>query len=99
MTDLLLALQFGLIAVMILSIIYRVNIMSQLGQELIDRVTKIENAGDAIIAILQATRADLAAAIANASLPEAQEVLDRLTAQTDELAAAAVANTDAAPDA
>jgi Na+/phosphate symporter len=70
--------------------------MSELGQQLIDRVTKIEDAGDAIIAILEATRTDLAEAIANNSIPEAQEVLDRLASQTDELAAAAVANTPAA---
>jgi hypothetical protein len=74
----------------------KVNRMSELGQQLLDRVTAIEDAGDAIITVLNAVRAELAAAVANGSMPEVQEVLDRLASQTDELAAAVVANTPAA---
>lgn len=69
--------------------------MSETIDTLLARVTEIENAGDAIIAILEDVRAQLEEALATGDLAAIQSVSDRLAAQTEELAAAAVAGTPA----
>ena len=71
----------------------RLNIMSETIDQLTARVTEIEDAGDAAIALLGGLKAALDAAIANNDMTAVQTLADRLDVQADELAAAVVANT------
>jgi hypothetical protein len=71
--------------------------MSETIEILSARVEAIENAGDAAIALLNGLKAQLDEAIASGDMGAVQGLSDRLAAQTDELAAAVLANTPAAP--
>lgn len=63
--------------------------------QITERVSAIENAGDAAIELLRSIKAELDAAKGDPA--KLQELSDRLGAQTEELAAAVTENTDATP--
>lgn len=79
----------------VVSIHNTVNIMSETLDLLAARVEAIETVADAAIALLAGLKSQLDEAVVNNDMGAIQILSERLAAQSDELAAAIVANTPA----
>lgn len=81
----------------ILNLTNEVNAMNETLDTLVERVAAIESVGDAAIVLLGELKTALDRAIESGDWEQVQDINERLAAQTQEMAAAIVNYTPAAP--